>query len=83
MARKIRIEYAGAAYHVMARGKQGRDIYADYRDRKLWLATLGEACEKAGWRIHALSMSHAGHWPAEAEGAAGMGAAEEATGAGL
>jgi len=27
MARKIRIEYAGAAYHVMARGNQGRDIY--------------------------------------------------------
>jgi hypothetical protein len=25
MARKIRIEYAGAAYHVMARGNQGRD----------------------------------------------------------
>ena len=51
MARKIRIEYAGAAYHVMARGNQGRDIYADDRDRKLWLATLGEACEKTGWSI--------------------------------
>ena len=37
MARKIRIEYAGAAYHVMARGNQGRDIYDDERDRKLWL----------------------------------------------
>jgi hypothetical protein len=53
MARKIRIEYAGAAYPVMARGNQGRDIYADERDRKLWLATLGEACEKTGWRIPA------------------------------
>ena len=53
MARKIRIEYVGAAYHVMARGNQGRDIYADDRDRKLWLATLGEACEKTGWRIPA------------------------------
>ena len=56
MARKIRIEYAGAAYHVMARGNQGRDIYADERDRKLWLETLGEACEKTGWRIHAWVM---------------------------
>jgi hypothetical protein len=35
MARKIRIEYAGAAYHVIARGNQGRDIYGDDRDRKL------------------------------------------------
>src|ERR1035438_4875458 len=56
MARKISIEYAGTAYHVMARGNQGRDIYADERDRKLWLATLGEACEKTGWRIHAWVM---------------------------
>ena len=35
MARKMRIEYAGAAYHVMARGNQGRDIHGDDRDRKL------------------------------------------------
>ena len=41
MARKIRLEYAGAAYHVMARGNQGRDIYAGHR--KLWLETLDEA----------------------------------------
>ena len=35
MARKIRIAYAGAAYHVMALGNQERDIYADDRDHKL------------------------------------------------
>ena len=35
MARKIRLEYAGTAYHVKARGNQGGDIYADERDRKL------------------------------------------------
>lgn len=35
MARKIRIEYAGAAYHVMARGNQGRDIHGRERDPKL------------------------------------------------
>jgi REP element-mobilizing transposase RayT len=56
MARKIRIEYAGAAYHVMARGNQGRDIYTDDSDRKLWLQTLAEATEKTGWRIHAWVM---------------------------
>ena len=56
MARQIRIEYAGAVYHVVARGNQGRAIYADERDRKLWLATLGEACEKTGWRLHAWVM---------------------------
>jgi REP element-mobilizing transposase RayT len=40
----------------MARRNQGRDIYADDRDRKLWLEMLGEACEKTGWRIHAWVM---------------------------
>ena len=83
MARKIRIEYAGAAYHVMARGNQGRDIYADERDRKLWLATLGEACEKTGWRIHARLKSDASHRSSGAGGAVGTGATEKATGAGL
>ena len=56
MARAIRIEYAGAAYHVMARGNQGQAIFADDLDRKLWLETLAEACEKTGWRIHAWVM---------------------------
>ena len=53
MARKIRMEYAGAVYHVMARGNQGRAVFADDRDRMQWLETLGEACAKTGWRIHA------------------------------
>ena len=39
MARKIRIEYAGPAYHVMARGNQGRYIYGN--------DTVTASC---GWR---------------------------------
>jgi REP element-mobilizing transposase RayT len=53
MARKVRIEYAGAVYHVMARGNQGQAVFADDVDRTLWLRSLGEGCEKTGWRIHA------------------------------
>jgi hypothetical protein len=34
MARKIRLPYAGAVYHVMARGNQGRRIYADDVERQ-------------------------------------------------
>jgi REP element-mobilizing transposase RayT len=37
----------------MARGNQGRPIFRDDQDCRCLLATLGEACEKAGWRIHA------------------------------
>jgi REP element-mobilizing transposase RayT len=53
MARALRIEYAGAVYHVMARGNQGRAIFADDKDRQRFLETLGEACGKTGWRLHA------------------------------
>jgi REP element-mobilizing transposase RayT len=49
----LRIEYPGAVYHVLARGNQGRVIYRDDRDRLRFLETLGEACGKTGWRIHA------------------------------
>jgi putative transposase len=56
MARQIRIQYPGATYHVMGRGNQGRAIYANDEDRRLWLKTLTEACEKSGWRIHAYVM---------------------------
>jgi hypothetical protein len=53
MARKIRLEYAGAVYHVMARGNQGCRVYADDWDRQRRLDTLAEGCEQTGWRIHA------------------------------
>ena len=53
MARPIRIQYPGAVYHVMARGNHGQEIFQDDRDRQCFVETLGEACEKTGWNIHA------------------------------
>src|SRR6516165_6697004 len=53
MPRPLRIEYPGALYHVMARGNQGRPVFRDDTDRQLWLETLGQACGKTGWRVHA------------------------------
>ena len=53
MARPLRLEYAGAVYHVMARGNQGQRICADDADRRLWLATLKDAWRRTGWRLHA------------------------------
>jgi REP element-mobilizing transposase RayT len=38
MARPLRIERAGAWYHVTARGVERRLIYMDDRDRRRWLA---------------------------------------------
>lgn len=52
MPRKPRIEYPGAVYHIMNRGDRKEPIFLDDTDRKLFLRTLGETCEKTGWRIH-------------------------------
>src|ERR1035441_8085161 len=53
MARKLRIQYPGAIYHVMNRGDRQDPIFADDQDRKRFLETLAEACEKTGWQVHA------------------------------
>ena len=51
MGRKPRIEYAGATYHVMCRGNRREDIFENDGDRKIFLKTLGEVCERTGWRV--------------------------------
>jgi REP element-mobilizing transposase RayT len=56
MARKLRVEYAGAIYHVMNRGDRREAIFKDDKDRQCFLATLDEACKKTGWQIHALCL---------------------------
>jgi len=53
MARSIRIEYRGALYHVMARGNRRERIFRDDDDRRFFLKTLAESCEKTGWSVHA------------------------------
>ena len=53
MARKPRIEFAGAVYHVISRGDRGEAIYQDDEDRRLFLQFLGEVCDRTGWLIHA------------------------------
>ena len=56
MARKLRVEYPGAIYHVMNRGDRREAIFTDDKDRECFLAALGEACGKTGWRIHAVCL---------------------------
>ena len=53
MARKLRVEYPGAIYHLMNRGDRREPIFKDDRDRQRFLETLGEACAKTGWQVHA------------------------------
>jgi REP element-mobilizing transposase RayT len=39
MARKPRVEFEGAFYHVIARGNQRRSIFSDDRDREAYATT--------------------------------------------
>ncbi|MEI8197983.1 MAG: transposase [Phycisphaerae bacterium] len=53
MARKPRVEYEGAIYHVMSRGDRREAIFRDDTDRRRFMRALGEACGRTGWRVHA------------------------------
>jgi REP element-mobilizing transposase RayT len=53
MPRKLRIQYPGAMHDVMNRGDQPERIFHDDEDRARFLATLGAACQKTGWQVHA------------------------------
>src|ERR1041385_6864177 len=53
MPRKLRVQYPGAIYHVMNRGDRREPIFADDKDRVRFFDTLGEACAKTGWLVHA------------------------------
>ncbi len=53
MTRPLRIEFAGALYHVTSRGNQREAIYLDESDKLLFLEVLGEVCERFNWQLHA------------------------------
>lgn len=53
MARNLRVQYAGALYHVMNRGDHREPIFRSNKDRELFLKTLGEAPAKTDWQVHA------------------------------
>jgi putative transposase len=52
MARKPRIHYPGAVYHVILRGNAGESIFFDDRDRYRLYLILQYAVERFGCRIH-------------------------------
>ena len=53
MARPLRLEYAGAIYHVTSRGDRREAIYDDDGDRERWLEIVARVCERFNWRVHA------------------------------
>lgn len=56
MARPLRVEFAGAIYHVTGRGNAREAIFRDDADRESFLSVLGEVIERAGWLMHAMCL---------------------------
>ncbi|MBI5381337.1 MAG: transposase [Opitutae bacterium] len=53
MARKLRVEFLGAVYHVINRGNRRVGPFDDEKTRDAFETCLGEACVRAGWLVHA------------------------------
>ena len=53
MARKLRLEFPGAIYHVINRGNYRAWVFKEEGARQAFVACLFEACEKCGWVLHA------------------------------
>lgn len=53
MARKLRLEFPGAVYHVLNRGNYRRDLFLSAGEAQAFVRTLEEAVERHGWVLHA------------------------------
>lgn len=53
MARPLRLEYAGACYHITSRGNAKQSIFHDDADREMLLRVLAAAVKRFGWHLHA------------------------------
>jgi REP element-mobilizing transposase RayT len=53
MVRPLRLEFAGALYHVTSRGDHQEDIFLSDDDRNEWLEVLGTVCSRFNWVVHA------------------------------
>ena len=53
MARPLRIELAGALYHVTSRGDRRENIFIEDNDRRQWLEVFKSVCGRFNWACHA------------------------------
>ena len=52
MTRPLRLEFAGALYHVTARGDRKNIIFCDDSDRFAWLSVLADVCKQYNFIVH-------------------------------
>jgi len=53
MARKLRLEFPGACYHVINRGNYRRDVFETDGAKAAFVACLFAACVRSNWLLHA------------------------------
>ncbi|MEQ1880504.1 MAG: transposase [Burkholderiales bacterium] len=56
MARPLRLEFAGACYHITARGDRQEPIYEDDSDRFVFLDLLAKEVLQQGWILYAFCL---------------------------
>jgi REP-associated tyrosine transposase len=49
MARPLRLEFAGAVYHLTSRGNDRQKVFFSDADRELFLNTLSGVVSRYGW----------------------------------
>lgn len=52
MSRPLRVEFAGALYHVTSRGNARQPIYLDEQDFTLFIEVLADTCQRFNWVVH-------------------------------
>ena len=53
MARRLRLQVAGAHYHVGVRGNDKAPVFLGAEDRERFIALLADVVERFGWRCYA------------------------------
>jgi putative transposase len=56
MARKLRVEYPGAIYHVLNRGNYRRDLFVNPGEAQAFVTALEEATLRFGWKVYAYAV---------------------------
>ena len=53
MARPLRLDHAGAVWHVTSRGNERREIFREDEDRERFLRILAGTVKRFRWKVHA------------------------------
>lgn len=53
MARKPRIHFNGAVYHIVLKGLDDKAVFHGLKDRRAWEALVAEGCQRFGHKLHA------------------------------